>query len=109
MVGRAGGGQKLGRFYGKYHCIIGLKAPGNYSAPDWSNKIPILLFEKTKISNFHDFWIFEPVEPRIYSFYYTKILQTNRENMGTSWKHIIFGNLRIKTIENVRTCVYLTF
>ena len=44
MVGRASGGQTLGNFYWKHHAMIGLKAPGSYSAPDWFNKIPILLF-----------------------------------------------------------------
>ena len=36
MVWRAGGGQQMGHFYGKYYEIISLKASDNYSAPDRS-------------------------------------------------------------------------
>ena len=33
---------------------------------------------------FHYFWIFQPLEPRIHGFYYTKILQKILENI---WEH----------------------
>ena len=49
----------LGHFYGKYVYIIGLQAPGNYSHQFWSNKI-WFYYGRTKASEFHDFWIFEP-------------------------------------------------
>ena len=42
MVGRPGGGQKMGHFYGKHYEIIGLKAL-YLSASDWFTKIPISL------------------------------------------------------------------
>ena len=38
----------------------------------------------TKIIKFHDFWISEPVEPRIYSLYYNKMLQKIQEKL---WEH----------------------
>ena len=39
--------------------------------------------------------------PRIYGFYSTKILQEIlKKYMGTFWKNIIFGNLRIKIFED---------
>ena len=42
-----------------------------------------------KISKFHDFWIFEPVEANIYSFYYTKMLQTNQETIWNRFGKIL--------------------
>ena len=51
-----------------------------------------------KNSTIPDLWISEPVEPRIYSFSYTKMLQTIQEQLwghrGTYcfWKYeIVFG------------------
>ena len=42
MVGEGGGGgQKLGQSHGQYYKIIGLVALVIFSAPDWSDKIPI--------------------------------------------------------------------
>ena len=39
----------LGHFYGQYVSIIGLKAPGNYSASIWINKILICFLENPKL------------------------------------------------------------
>ena len=54
--------------------IISLKAPGNYSASFWSNKLSILSLERPKpntsmISDFLD-----PIETLFYGFNYTKRL-----------------------------------
>ena len=46
----------------------------------------------------YDFWIFKPVEARIYSFYYTKMLHEEWKKMGTSWKYIIFTSENMKNI-----------
>ena len=58
----------VGHCYGKSYRIRGLKAPGNYSGPFWSNRLPILLLERPKpnismISGFLD-----PVGPLFYGF-----------------------------------------
>ena len=43
---------------------------------------------KTEISKYHDFWIFEPVEPRIYPFCYSKTLKPIIKNLwGHPWKY----------------------
>ena len=48
--------------------------------------------------------------PRIYSFSYAKNTSKNiRKYMGTSWKNIIFGNLRPKKFEHSGPCVHPTF
>ena len=41
----------FGLFVWKYVDIIRLKAPGNYSASFWSNKISVLLLERPKSPN----------------------------------------------------------
>ena len=41
------------------------------------------------MSKLHDFWIFEALEPRIFSFHYTKILQTIQENRGGILENIL--------------------
>ena len=52
---------------------------------------------------------FEPVEPRIHSFYYTEILQNYKKHYGGIFEHIVFANQRIKNLENVGNWVHLTF
>ena len=54
-----------------------------------------LVILTTKMSTFHDFWMFEPVEPRIYSFYYAKILKSMQENYGEIFGNRMFPYLRI--------------
>ena len=54
-------GQFLGHLYRKYVSMIGLKAPGNYSASMWCNKNLDLLMGEPKTPHFYDFGIFEPV------------------------------------------------
>ena len=52
--------------YGKLMEILGLKAPGNYSASIWINKIPICLWEnlETLISMISGFWdVSRPLKP----------------------------------------------
>ena len=50
---------------------------------------------------FHHSFVFLVLEPRISSFYYTKLLQINqgkiREHPG---ENIIYGNMRIEIFEN---------
>ena len=54
-----------------------------FSAPDWYNRIPISLFQPSKLDMFMiSGWIFEPVEARMYSFYSTKMLQKIQEKSG---------------------------
>ena len=46
-----------------------------------SNKISVLLLE-SRTSKFHDFCIFEPLEPCIYVFYYTERLKKHTRKYG---------------------------
>ena len=71
------------------------------SAPDWFNKIPIFIIWNIKFLIFDDFWISGALEARIYSFYYTKMLQKIQEKLWTSWEHIIFVNMDITIFENI--------
>ena len=64
---------------------------------------------KTKISKCYDFWIFEPVEPRIYPFYYTRMLQEIQENDGAILEKYYFGKCETKYLEYVGNCAYLPF
>ena len=42
------------------------------------------------IPTFHDFWIFEALETRIYSFIYFQILQTIQEQTWGPFRKILF-------------------
>ena len=88
-VGRPGGWPKIGHSYGEYYYIIGLKAPGNYSASFWSNKVPCFIMGKSNTSKFHDFWISGPLESRIYSF---KSLLYQIASKNTKTRKAILGN-----------------
>ena len=88
MVGRPGGGQKMGNVCGKDSQIIGWKALYILSASDWSNKIQIL---EAKISTVHDFLIFEALEPCIY-FKVPKHYKRYETNHGNILETYYFGN-----------------
>ena len=64
-----------------------------------AQKDPDFIILNIAISKFHDFWIFEPVEPRIYSFYYTKNAAKNTRKYRGILEHIIFVNLGINHFE----------
>ena len=55
--------------------------------------------------HFYDFGIFEPVtKPQNQHYFSLETpghLKTTKKNMGTSWKNIIYGNLRLKKFENL--------
>ena len=74
-------------FYAKYVEIIGLKAPGNYSASFWSNEISVILCEgpKPNISMISGF--LEPWSPVFMAFIIPKILQRKFEKI---WEHLKF-------------------
>ena len=79
----------LGHFYGNYVEIVGLKAPGNYSASFWINRIPILLLENPKLPSF-------PLKANYFYLWRPKI----KKDMGTFSKNIIFISLMIWEIGN---------
>ena len=60
--------------YGNFIEIIGLKAPGEYSAPFWSYNFSISLLERAKSHNFMISGFAGPVIPLFYGFKYTEIL-----------------------------------
>ena len=55
-------------------------------------------------SKFHDFLVFQPVTKAQNQHYLSSEtpghLKKTKKNMGTYWKHIIFGNLRINIFEH---------
>ena len=59
-----------------------------------------------KTLHFHDLWISEPLEARIYGLYYIKILQTICKYMGTSRDYYFckYGTQTISKI-SVKLCV----
>ena len=60
----------LSHSYGKFMKIIGLKAPGNYSASIWIYNFPICLWENPKNDHVFDFGTFGRVpEPQNHLFY----------------------------------------
>ena len=62
---------------------------------------------KTQNYNFHDFLGFGPVtKPQNQHYLSLETpghLKQIKKNLGTSWKNIIFGNLRINKYENFGT------
>ncbi len=86
---------------GKYVQIIGLKAPGNYSAPFCSNKISALLCGGPKppssiITGFVDHW-----EPLFVDLIHHKYLKIIRRIMDTLKNNILvnifLGNPKLKS------------
>ena len=67
-----------------------------FSASDWYKTVRFHYYRHQNLT-FDDFWISEALEPRIYGFYYTKILQ---KIQGKLWKHP--GNNIIFHISNFR-------
>ena len=112
MGGRAGVGQQLGRFHGKYDLIIGLKALGNYSAPHWSNKglilllLLLLLFRRQRFQKSMLSGLLNPNSPVLFLSLY----QNASTNTGKFWDlmgHIIFENPFF--FDMFGTCVHPTF
>ena len=68
-------GHLLNSFYGKDVEILGLNAPGNYSASCWTNKILVLLCEEPKPNMFMISGYLTPGEPLFMTFNIPKILQ----------------------------------
>ena len=91
----------LSFFYGDFLEIIGLKAPGNYSASIWSNIFSICLWESPKlfismISAFLD--VSRP--PKTNYFYLWRHQDTQRKSKKSleHFKDMIFVNLNISEI-----------
>ena len=91
-------------FNGKYVQIIGLKAPGNYSASSWLNKILVLLSEgpKPNISMISGF--LTPREPLFIDLKIPKDFKKYKK-YGNVFKHIIFTNMRIQDVVVWKCCV----
>ena len=56
----------LGHLYGKFIEIIGLKAPGNYSASSWSYNLSILFCEGPKPNISMNFGFLDPGNPYLW-------------------------------------------
>ena len=83
----------LGHLYGTYVERISLKAPGNYSASIWNNKILILFLENQQISFrwFWDFWTcLDPPKQIVFISGDTRIPNTNSEKNLEPFEHILF-------------------
>ena len=86
--------------------MIGLKAPGNYSASIWYNKYRFACQEK-KILYFYDIGIFEPVtkpQNQLCLFLEPPGHATNQDESSNIFKNIMLVNLGILTLQNVDIC-----
>ena len=78
--------------YVQYVQIIGLKAPGNYSASFWSNKFSGLLVERPK-PNISMIPVFSgPVEPFFMDLNMPNYLISEKSWNSTHGRHIVFRN-----------------
>ena len=89
-------GHLLGHFHGKHVQIIGLKAPGNYSASIWYNTFSICFWERQKtltsmILDFLDVSRSPPPKPTIFIFGDPKKPQTIQKNV--SFDTILFSQI----------------
>ena len=83
----------MGRFYGNFMEIIGLKAPGNYSASFRSNnfRFAYVRDQKTNIVMISGF--VDPGQPLFMDLNIPNYFKTYTRNRNIVLKHIIFENL----------------
>ena len=93
MVGRPGGGQTLGNFYRKYYCIIGLKAPGYYSAQIGliKSRYYYYYYLKTKFQNIMISGFLDPHNPVSIHFIIEKCFRKCENNYRNALGNYYFG------------------
>ena len=96
----------VGHFMVKMYLNNILNSFIDFPASDWYNKIPISLFERPETLIFTISWFLNPSPSTktksIYLWRHQDALNKLRTNLWTSWKHIIFGNMRRKHFEHFR-------
>ena len=66
-------------------------------------------FLNIKTWHFHDSWIFEALEARIYSFIIPKCFKPSKQIWEHLGQHIIFANMDIKNSKLVRRSMHHVF
>ena len=90
MVGRPGGRQKLGYFVQKILLNKRFKSFIYFSASDWSNKIPISLFQKSKCRNSMISGFSKPWNPAFIHFIIPKYFKIIQEKSWGYLRTILF-------------------